>query len=35
MLSLPKQLARIVGLLTPAARASCVGKLSMTFYFTL
>jgi hypothetical protein len=33
MLSLPKQLTRIVGVVTLAARASCFGKLSMTFFY--
>jgi hypothetical protein len=31
MLSLPKHLARIVGVMTLAARVKCFGKLSMTF----
>jgi hypothetical protein len=32
MLSLPKQRACIVGVVTLAARARCFGKLSMTFF---
>jgi hypothetical protein len=31
MLSLPKQLARIVRAMTLAVQASCFGRLSMTF----
>jgi hypothetical protein len=33
MLSLPKHLARIVGVVTLAARARCFDKLGMTFFY--
>jgi hypothetical protein len=35
MLRWPKQLARAAGLVIPMARASCFGKRSMTFFFSI
>jgi hypothetical protein len=35
MLRLLKQLARAIGITNPAARASCFGKRSMTFFFSI